>query len=298
MSGIILVTGATGRLGQRVVRRLLERKARVRVLTRRPQEAVRLWGERVEVVAGDFAEPSRLPAVFDGAERLFLLSPIGEHLAAHQKAAVDAAATAGIERIVKISGSDWTIENADRSVSGAAHAAVEVHLKASRIPHTVIRPNAWMQVSLAPVVQALSRGENIPARYGGAAVSFIDAEDIADVAVHALLAVTPLPGPLVLTGEEALTAVEIARLAARVLKRPVALSDAAPPGPPPGLEPFERRAIAEFIELIAEGQAATVTDTVERVTGHPARSAERFLARHLAAASFSSNASTGEKTWH
>ncbi|MCX8999671.1 NAD(P)H-binding protein [Rhizobiaceae bacterium BDR2-2] len=297
MSGITIVTGATGRLGQRVVRRLLERKERVRVLTRRPQDAARLWGDRVELAAGDFAEPSRLPAVFSGAERLFLLSPIGERLAAYQNGAIDAAVAAGIGRIVKISGSDWTIENADRSVSGAAHAEVEAHLKRSGVPHVAIRPNAWMQVSLAPVVAAAARGEHLPVRYGGAAVSYIDAEDIAEVAVHALLAEKLIDGPLVLTGGEALTAVDIARIAAGVLKRPLALSETAHAGVPPHLAAFERRAIAEFIELMVEGLAASVTDTVKRLTGRPPRSAERFLANQFASAS-PLKVSTGEKTWH
>lgn len=295
---LILVTGATGKLGRLVVRRLLDRGTSVRVLTRRPQEAAGLWGDRVDIATGDFADPASLSAAFAGVGTLFLLSPISEHLVTHQNAAIDAAKAAGLDRIVKVSGSDWTIANASRSVSGAAHAAVEAHLAESGIAHTVIRPNAWMQVSLAPVVAAAARNEDLPVRYDGAAVSYIDAEDIADVAVHALISVAAVAGPLILTGDEALTSRDVARITARVLKQPIGLSQAATAGLPAHLDAFERRAIGEFLVLIAEGQASSVTDTVERITGSPPRTVERYLASHLAALTSRSNRPKGEKAWH
>lgn len=229
MAAIILVTGATGKLGQRVVSRLLQRQAEVRVLTRRREDAQKLWGDRVEIAEGNFSDRASLKAAARGADRVFLLSPIGETLAADQKTVIDAALSAGISRIVKISGSDWTIGNAARSISGAAHGEVEQYLAASGIAHTVLRPNAWMQVALEPVAAALRKGEDVPARFGDAAVSFIDADDIADVAVQALASSAPLVGPLVLTGREALTALEIARIAARILHRPVGVSHHATP---------------------------------------------------------------------
>ena len=42
-------------------------------------------------------------------------------------------------------------------------------LAASGIAHTVLRPNAWMQVALEPVAAALRKGEDVPARFGDAA---------------------------------------------------------------------------------------------------------------------------------
>ncbi|SPZ46718.1 NAD(P)-binding domain-containing protein [Agrobacterium tumefaciens] len=229
MASTILVTGATGKLGQRVVSRLLQNHAEVRVLTRRREDALKLWGDRVDISEGNFSDPASLKEAARGIDRLFLLSPIGETLAADQKAVIDAALSAGVSRIVKISGSDWTIKNAARSISGAAHAEVEQHLAASGIAHAVLRPNAWMQVALEPVVAALRKGEDVPARFGDAAVSFIDADDIADVAVHALTSSAPVSGTFVLTGGEALTALEIARIAARILHRPVGISHHAAP---------------------------------------------------------------------
>ncbi|MEW9525514.1 NmrA family NAD(P)-binding protein [Agrobacterium radiobacter] len=297
MASTILVTGATGKLGQRVVSRLLQNHAEVRVLTRRREDALKLWGDRVDISEGNFSDPASLKEAARGIDRLFLLSPIGETLAADQKAVIDAALSAGVSRIVKISGSDWTIKNATRSISGAAHAEVEQHLAASGIAHAVLRPNAWMQVALEPVVAALRKGEDVPARFGDAAVSFIDADDIADVAVHALTSSAPVSGTFVLTGGEALTALEIARIAARILHRPVGISHHAAPALPPHIGGFEQTAIGEFGELIREGLAASVTDTIHQITGRLPRGVEDYLRARLAATAPQGGNSEGEKTW-
>jgi uncharacterized protein YbjT (DUF2867 family) len=297
MASTILVTGATGKLGQRVVSRLLQSQAEVRVLARRREGALKLWGDRVDISEGNFSDPASLKEAARGIDRLFLLSPIGETLAADQKAVIDAALSAGVSRIVKISGSDWTIKNAARSISGAAHREVEQHLAASGIAHAVLRPNAWMQVALEPVVAALRKGEDVPARFGDAAVSFIDADDIADVAVHSLTSSALVSGTFVLTGSEALTAMEIARIAARILHRPVGISHHAAPAFSPPISAFEQRAIGEFGELIREGLAASVTDTIHQITGRLPRGIEDYLRARLATTAPQGENSEGEKTW-
>jgi len=297
MAATILVTGATGKLGRRVVSRLLQKEAEVRVLTRRRDDALKLWGDRVEIAEGNFSDPASLKEAARRIDRVFLLSPIGETLAADQGAVIDAALSAGVSRIVKISGSDWTIRNAARSISGAAHAEVERHLAESGIAHTVLRPNAWMQVALEPVVAALSKGEDVPSRFGNAAVSFIDADDIADVAVHALISSAPVSGTFVLTGGEALTALEIARIAARILHRPVGVSHNAAPAFSPHIGAFEQKAIGEFGQLIRENLAASVNDIIQQTTGRLPRSVEDYLRARLAAAAPQGDNSEGEKTW-
>ncbi|QCM12252.1 NAD-dependent epimerase/dehydratase family protein [Agrobacterium tumefaciens] len=297
MTATILVTGATGKLGQRVVSRILQKEAKVRVLTRRREDALKLWGDRVDIAAGNFSDPASLKEASRGIGTLFLLSPIGETLAADQNAVIDAALSAGVSRIVKISGSDWTIANAARSISGTAHAEVEKHLIGSGIAHAVLRPNAWMQVALEPVVVALRNGEDVPARFGDAAVSFVDADDIADVAVHALTASVPVSGAFVLTGGEALTALEIARIAARILHRPVGISHNSGTAFPPDIGVFEQKAIGEFGQLIREGLAASINDTIHQITGRLPRSVEDYLRARLAATTPQGDHSEGEKTW-
>lgn len=70
----ILVTGATGYIGGRLVPRLLARGDSVRVLVRDPDRIRdRPWSDRVEIVAGDLLEPESLAPACNGVERAFYL---------------------------------------------------------------------------------------------------------------------------------------------------------------------------------------------------------------------------------
>src|SRR5438270_37920 len=68
---LVLVTGATGRVGRLVVDKLLRTGASVRALTRRPELAALPAG--VEVVVGDLTVPASLDAALEGAEAVFLV---------------------------------------------------------------------------------------------------------------------------------------------------------------------------------------------------------------------------------
>lgn len=279
----VLVTGATGRLGRLVTQRLLEQDQPVRVFTRDPAKAQALFGPRVEIAGGDFADAASVAAAMAGIDRLFLLSPISETLAAEQIAVAEAAAAAGVSRIVKISGSDWTIAYPGQSISGDAHADVEWRLRALPLQHVCLRPTAWMQVSLTNLLKQVAAHQPVLAASGAAGIGFIDARDIADVAIDQLLAHNIARKPLILTGPEVLTVGQVAGKISAILGRPV---DVAQSGT--GLAPllggsFEHRAVAQFITLIGGGAAAYANTMVEQILGRPARSVDAFLAEHFAA---------------
>lgn len=278
----ILVTGGTGRLGQLVIERLVAQKQTVRVLTRRPEEARKLFGTTVQIATGEFADRTSLDAAARGVKRLLLLSPIGERLAADQIAVANAAQAAGVERIIKISGSHWTIDPPGISISGNAHAAVERHIRRLPVESVSLRPNAWMQVSLANTIRQVLAGNAITAVNLDAGVGYIDARDIADVAVHLLLADRVGTDVINLTGPEVKTPRQIAALISTALARPVAAIEKRPPVASPDSD-FEHRAVAQFATLIAEGRAAVTTEAVAQLLGRPPRSAQTFIQDHLAA---------------
>jgi uncharacterized protein YbjT (DUF2867 family) len=108
----VLVTGATGYVGGRLVPRLLDAGHRVRVLARDPARlAGRPWLPRVEVVRGDVLDPATLPAALAGTEAAYYLvhsmgdsASFAERDLAAASAFGTAARDAGVRRIVYLGG--------------------------------------------------------------------------------------------------------------------------------------------------------------------------------------------------
>ena len=94
---MIVATGGVGVVGGDIVRMLSQRGVAARALVRNAQKAKNLPG--ITWVAGDLAKPETLPAAFEGADTLFLVSSIGEDTVALQHNAIVAAGDAGIGQI-------------------------------------------------------------------------------------------------------------------------------------------------------------------------------------------------------
>lgn len=275
-SADVLLIGGSGKLGRLVISRLAsDPRRRLRLLTRNPGVDRSIAGARTEVIVGGIEDDIALAKALDGVDRLFLLTPIAADLAELQLRAIKVTEQTGVRRIVKISGSDWTIVNRDRSRAGGLHAIVEERLAISAIPSVSIRPNAWTQVSLAGRIAAWRAGDNGPPPEQDAPVAYIDMADIADVAVHALTSATVPSGPLVITGPEALTWHAIQ---SRLPSRP---ATEGPRFKAVDVDPFHADAVAEFRTLIAEGAAAPVTTTVPELLGRPARTVWGWINRTL-----------------
>jgi dihydroflavonol-4-reductase len=112
----IAVTGATGFLGRYVVEVLLARGARVVAVVRNPAKAPELADQGVEVRRADLAEPEALAAGFSGCDAVVSnagLFSLNYHSAAKYldtniegtRNVLDAAAKAGVERVVQVSSS-------------------------------------------------------------------------------------------------------------------------------------------------------------------------------------------------
>lgn len=286
---MILLCGATGRVGGEVVRLLLAKGAAVRCLVRDPARARASLGDAVALAPGDLDDGSSLGAALAGVCAMFLMSPVGASLAARQVAAVRAAADAGVARIVKLSGSAWTMQPGRMTSSGAAHAEVEAAIKASAMPHVFLRPNAFMQTMLARLPGELASADHFSLAIGAAQVSLIDVRDIAAVAAQALTGAQVDGEVLELSGPQAWSGSEIAAAATRLTGRainyralPTATALAAVAAR--GESAYLQQHLREVLEGMAQGAAAGVTATVEQVCGRPARRLEAWLGDTLAPA--------------
>jgi uncharacterized protein YbjT (DUF2867 family) len=134
-----LVTGATGNIGGRVADRLLAEGGPVRVFARDADKARLRFGDRVDVAVGDLSDPTSLARALHGIEALFLVNA-GADLAARDKAAAEAARSAGVRLVVKLS----TYDVAQQVGTGAWHAAGEAAIRGSGVPFAFVQPSGFM----------------------------------------------------------------------------------------------------------------------------------------------------------
>lgn len=226
---MILVTGATGRLGSAVIREFAERDEPVRALVRDPAKAAELEAlPSVEVVQGDMLWPHTLGAALDGVDRALMISNAGPQMLETQCTFIDGAVAAGVEHVVKLSGKDSVVGfDVSRFRSVRSHDQIERYLVASGLAWTVLLPSQFMQVYLEEVPTIVPDGElRLP--LGDTTLAPVDTADIAKVA-HAVLT-DPGPGGRrhVMTGPEALTMSEVATCISDAVGSPVRYVDIDP----------------------------------------------------------------------
>lgn len=160
---MIVVTGATGRLGSRIVAGLLDRVPAdaVGVSVRDPgaEAAVALADRGVRVRRGDFTEPDTLDHAFEGAEQVLVVSAAirGPQASASSRAAIDAAVRAGAERVLYTS---HQAASADSLFDpGRQHAAAEAHLAEQKAAHTALRHGFYASTFEYYIPAALKTGE-------------------------------------------------------------------------------------------------------------------------------------------
>jgi uncharacterized protein YbjT (DUF2867 family) len=280
---MILITGATGRVGGATLKQLSTKGIPVRALVRNAEKAALVAGPLVETVIGDLAQPRSLESALDGITAALLVSPLDPHQVELQGNFIDAAKRAGRVHVVKISGLGTALNSSVRS--GRWHAQTEKHVEDSGLPFTHLRPPFFMQNILryAPTIRA--SGEFVGS-LGQGKVAMIDVDDIAAVAVTALTTDAHAGKVYVLTGPEALSYSDVAETLSRILGRTVTYKDVS-------LAVMRERLLAsgmpewhvdvqvDFSTALSAGHASAVTSTVEAVTGRPARTLEQFIREHV-----------------
>lgn len=199
----ILVTGATGSIGRRVVDHLLAGGAsNVRALTTDPARAALPAG--VELVEGYLRRIETMPAALAGVDRMYL-APAPETVGA----VVALAREAGVGHIVDLSGEP-------ESWWGTVSDAVE----ASGVEWTHLWPGDFMENLTVWAPQVRTAGA-VREPYPTATSAPIAMDDVAAVAATALLGTGHAGRAYSLTGPQALTRVELARQIGRALGREV-----------------------------------------------------------------------------
>lgn len=287
MSQRLLVTGAAGQLGRRVVEILLaSNAASIIATTRDPSKLADLAAKGVEVRAADFDKPETLASAFDGADRLLLISTDavyvpGQRLGQH-KAAIAAAEQAGVKHIIYTSlpaprpSNDSIIEN--------DHFWTEQAIAASAMSWTFLRHALYTDNLLWSLPQAIASGTLTTATVNRGRHS-VTREDCARVDAAVLASEDTTRRIYEITGPAAVTAEEVAAIVTSLTGKPVAHAAISPATlceglAGAGLPPTMIGALVGFDVATSLGFHETVTPAIKDLTGTAPTSVRDFLAAH------------------
>jgi ergot alkaloid biosynthesis protein len=273
----ILVTGATGNTGSRVVSQLAALGHTVTAASRRATAQ-----SGAQAVRFDWHDSTTHGDALRGADRVYLVPPIGDpDPAAVMVPFLEQARAAGVRRAVLLSSS---------AIPSGGPGVGQVHALLAGLfdEWAVLRPSWFMQNFTGHHLHADSiRSDGaILTATGKGRVGFIDADDIAAVAVRALTDETAPRTDLVITGPQALSYDDVAGIMTEVMGRTVShrlltyeqMCDRLTAA---GIPAQFAAMLADMDCAIAEGAEDRTTDTVERVTGHPARGFREYAEKAM-----------------
>ncbi|HRQ41257.1 MAG TPA: SDR family oxidoreductase [Chloroflexota bacterium] len=286
----LLVTGASGHMGRRVVELLLEAQAgTIIAATRSPEKLADFSQQGVIVRHADFNDPASLAKAFAGVDRLLLISTdaLGEpglRLRQHQTA-VKAAQDAGVSHVVYTS---LINPEPDSPVLIAPdHYGTEMALAASTLNYTVLRNNIYTEVLIPTLSQAAQTGQLFSAA-GEGKTAYVTREDCARAAAAALASSFNGRRTLNITSPEALSRADLAALAAQITGKPVTYIPLEPEAMiqgmvSAGLPHFVAEMLASFDTGIAQDKFSAVSNAVQELTGRQPMRIADFLSAQKSA---------------
>lgn len=285
----LLVTGASGHLGRRVVDLLIESHAgRVIAGSRTPEKIADLTLHGAEVRPLNFDNPVSLDAAFKGVRRLLLISTDailepGRRLAQHRNA-IEAAVRCGVEHVVYTSVAQALPESVVPVVPD--HRETERLLAETKLGWTILRNNLYAENLLPPLTRAMETGQWRTAA-GEGAVAYVTREDCAQAAAAALSGAFDGRRTLDITGPMAVTHAMVARWTAETTGKPmvhvpVDAATVQAEWEAMGVPAPLAAVLATFDAGIARGEFAKASRVVAELTGRPPMNLPAFLRAHRA----------------
>ncbi|MGO4418038.1 NAD(P)H-binding protein [Streptomyces sp. MCAF7] len=275
---MILVTGATGNIGSALLKELRASGAGpLRGLTRDAARAGFPAG--VEAVEGDFARVASLGPALDGVRALFLPSRMGP-----DGDILGLARQAGVGHVVLVS--SITVQTHPHLGPAEENLAVERLLKDSGMAWTILRPTQFASNALW-WADAIRGREPVRLPYADVGLPAVHPADIAAVARVALTEPGHHGRTYALTGPERVTARRQIEAIAAALGREVPFAEIGREEAQRDMAAFlGEEAASAVLDLMGgdvNDELLTVRDTVERVTGRPARPFRQWAAENAAA---------------
>jgi uncharacterized protein YbjT (DUF2867 family) len=287
---MLIVTGASGQLGRKVIHELLRLvpAERIAASVRNPQKLADFAAKGVRVRRGDYEDPASLLQAWEGARRVLLVSSNagatgGDTLKQHA-AAIDVARQLRVERVFYTS----QISSSEKSQfsPGRNHAATEKLLEESGLAWTALRHGFYADSAVAMNVRGFEAGSLATPLDGK--VSWVTHDDLAAADAGLLASETVIDGATPpLTGNEALDLAQLASLAGEIMGKQISrtvISDAdmAKNVRTAGV-PEERISLMMGYFLAARaGEFAAVDSTIATILGREPETMRSFLSARLA----------------
>ncbi len=279
---MILVTGATSAVGHAVIEELLARKIPVRAFVHQPAAAERLEAQGAEALVGDMTERASVQKALQGVERVYLISPTTEQLFAIEHLWAEEARKAGIHSVVKQS--EIGADPQSFSPLLQQHGRAEAAIRTSGVPYTILRTLYFMQNFGPMYAQSILTSGMICAALANARISYVDARDVAAVAVHLLIEEGHQDQEYEVTGPEALSCGQLADIFSTILDVPVSYTAISDDDAQQELlkrySDWTAHAVLTLLQFYRQGGGASVTRVIEDVTAHKPCTVVTYLTEH------------------
>lgn len=278
MKSTLLVMGATGTVGQEVIKALLAKGAKVKVGLRditKIQHAP--WINEVEVAILDYQQPETLTNALHNIKKLFLVTPPGIYQEQEIAASIlFHGKKAGLQHIVRLSG----LGAEDHNLF-ANHAAADALLLSSGLAYSILRPNIFMQ-NFYNYLTSIRTQHTINEPAGNGKASFIDARDIAAVAATLLTETGHENKIYELTGGEALDYQQVANLFTEILGYPITYQpliekEYIQANEAAGIPANFSAQFIKFFQRVQQGEYAAISPMVEKILGRAPITFKQFI---------------------
>jgi uncharacterized protein YbjT (DUF2867 family) len=268
----ILVTGATGTVGNEVVKQLTPSGHIIKAAVHTHKAEYLRQFPQVDTVNIDFADPVTISNALIGVDRLFLVTPVTPDMDNITAKIIQEAKNKGVKYIVKLSAAGADSESGINI--GRLHRKEEKMIEDTDIEYNFLRPMAFMQNFVSYFGETIRKQNAIYTSAGEGKISFIDARDIASVAVQLLTNndTKYKNKSLELTGQEALSYGQAAEKLSEELGRKISHIDvseeeARKDMKKVGMSDWLIDDIMKFYGIIRLGYASQITNTIEEITG-------------------------------
>src|SRR4051794_17432187 len=278
---LILVTGATGKIGSSIAKHLEQLGKQFRLLARDPDKLSDF--PNADKVKGDYRDVASLDNAFTGVSSAFIVSGYaepGERAKLHRNA-FEAAQRAGVQYLIYLSTLGASPDS--RFPMSRDHYQSEQILKATGVPHAILQDSFYSELA----VQMFNEEGVMKGPGAQGKVSWVGREEVAEGAAKLLASDKPMLGTFRMTGPFALSLDETAALLSSLTHRALRYEDeplaaAREWRSKLGVPAWEVDTWVGSYEAIAAGEFETVDPALATILGRPASDLATYIAgRHV-----------------